>query len=180
MGGVEKKKPKKNAPARLGEERFETLVAASNYASGLVIQERFKEAKALMRRTVPVARRNLGEEHRITLKIRWNYARSLYKPAERGRRNAGATLDDLREAVETLAETEPIARRVLGSAHPDTEGIEDNLRHARAALAARETPPPSEPAAVTSVPDPELDEGAVNPWLADQISKLAASREHVA
>ena len=68
-----------------------------------------------------------------------------YKPAERGRRNAGATLDDLREAVETLAETEPIARRVLGSAHPDTEGIEDNLRHARAALAARETPPLSEP-----------------------------------
>ena len=54
------------------------------------------------------------------------------------------------------------------------------VRHARAALAARETPPPSEPAALTSVPDPELDEGAVNPWLADQISKLAASREHLA
>ena len=29
-----------------------------------------------------------------------------------------------------------------------------------------------------AVPDPEPDEGAVNPWLADQISKLAVSREH--
>ena len=77
----------------------------------------------------------------------------------------------------TLAETELIARRVFGSAHPDTEAIEDSLRHARAALAARETQQPSEPAAATAVPDPELDEGAVNPWLADQISKLAASRE---
>ena len=100
------------------------------------------------------------------------FIRSLYI-------DTGATLDDLREAVETLAETEPIARRVFGSAHPDTEEIEDNLRHARAALAARETPPPSEPAAATSVPDPEPDEGAVNPWLADQISKLAAPRASI-
>ena len=29
-----------------------------------------------------------------------------------------------------------------------------------------------------AVSDPEPDEGAVNPWLADQISKLAVSREH--
>ena len=29
-----------------------------------------------------------------------------------------ATLDDLREAVTSLEEIEPIARRVLGSAHP--------------------------------------------------------------
>ena len=163
-----------------GEEDINTLREANNYAWSLIDLKRFEEAKTLYRKVIPVARRVLGESHDLTLKMRRNYANALYKPAERGRRNAGATLDDLREAVETLAETEPIARRVLGSAHPDTEGIEDNLRHARAALAARETPPLSEPAAVTSVPGPELDEGAVNPWLADQISKLAASREHVA
>ena len=29
-----------------------------------------------------------------------------------------------------------------------------------------------------AVPDPAPDEGAVNPWLAGQISKLAVSREH--
>ena len=53
-------------------------------------------------------------------------------------RDAGATLDDLREAVTTLEKTERTARRVLGAAHPTGVGIEDNLRHARALLRARE------------------------------------------
>jgi len=51
-------------------------------------------------------------------------------------------MDDLRESVATFEEIERIARRMLGGAHPDTVGIENDLRHARAALAARETPPP--------------------------------------
>ena len=56
--------------------------------------------------------------------------------------DAGASLDDQREAVGTLEEIEPIARRVLGGAHPVTEGIEGDLRKAQAGLRARETPPP--------------------------------------
>ena len=52
-----------------------------------------------------------------------------------------ATLDDFREAVTMLEDTEPIARRLLGGSHPLTEGIEDELRNARAALAARDPPP---------------------------------------
>ena len=56
--------------------------------------------------------------------------------------NTGATLDDLREGATTLGDTERIARRVLGGAHPLTERIEDGLRQARAALRARETPSP--------------------------------------
>ena len=55
----------------------------------------------------------------------------------------GATLDDLREAVTTLEEIEPTARRVFGSAYPTTEGIADEFRYAREALRARETPSPS-------------------------------------
>ena len=53
-----------------------------------------------------------------------------------------ATLDNLREAVTTLEETAPIARRVFGGAHPTTVDIEKGLRLSRAALRARETPPP--------------------------------------
>ena len=49
-----------------------------------------------------------------------------------------ATFDDLREAVTTLKEIEPTARRVLGGAHPLAAGIEAELRHARTALRARE------------------------------------------
>ena len=63
---------------------------------------------------------------------RWNYAEALYK-------DTGATLDDLRESVETLEDLERTARRVLGTAHPLAAGIEAKLRDARAALHARET-----------------------------------------
>ena len=59
--------------------------------------------------------------------MRSAYAQTLY-------RDEDATLDDLREAVKTLAEMGPIARRVLGGAHPTTRGIEQHLRTARAGL----------------------------------------------
>ena len=62
----------------------------------------------------------------------FNYARALYY-------DPGATLDDLRESVETLAETERTARRVFGGAHPITRSTEGQLQAARAGLRARET-----------------------------------------
>ena len=68
--------------------------------------------------------------------MRWVYGRALYSDPD-------ATLDDLREAVNTIEEVEPIARRVLGGAHPTVVELEKSLRSARAALRARETPPPS-------------------------------------
>jgi hypothetical protein len=67
--------------------------------------------------------------------MRWNYADALY-------RAEGATLDHLREAVTTLEETVRTARRVLGGEHPTTTGLDDELEDARAALRAREAPPP--------------------------------------
>ena len=54
-----------------------------------------------------------------------------------------ATLADLREAVTTLEVAGRIARRVLGSAHPTTAGLERVLETSRAVLRAREAPPPS-------------------------------------
>ena len=114
-----------------GEEHRDTLQAANNYATSLVILKRFEEAKSVLRRTLPVARRVLGESHGLTLRMRVIYTDTLY-------RDPVTTLADVREAVETLAEMERTARRVLGSAHPMLELIEYNLRKARAALAARE------------------------------------------
>ena len=81
-----------------------------------------------------VARRVLGEEHRLVLKMGYHYAQMLYH-------DTCASLDDLREAVTTLEDAGRTARRVMGGAHPLTVDIERELRHARAALRARETPP---------------------------------------
>ena len=114
-----------------------SIQAANNYASCLIRLERFKEAKTLVRRTVPVARRVLGEGHRLTLKMRKIYAKALLL-------DKGATLDDFREAVTTFEEIERTARRVLGSVHPLTKELEGNVQDARAVLRAREMPSPRE------------------------------------
>jgi hypothetical protein len=118
-----------------GDSHVSTLAAANNYASSLIRLKRFEEAKSLLRKTMAVARRALGASHTTTLKLRWIYGEALYEDAD-------ATLDDLHEAVTTLEDAGRIARRVLGGAHPTTVGIERALRTARAALRARETPPP--------------------------------------
>ena len=121
-----------------GEEHELTLVAANNYASSLVDLQRFEEAKTLLRKVMPVAWRVLGKSNDLTFRMRLGYAMALYKDPD-------ATLDDLREAVTTLEETERIARRVLGGAHPIAMTIGRTLQSARAALRARETPSPGRP-----------------------------------
>ena len=85
-----------------------------------------------MRKSLPVARRVLGDSNDVTLRMRSIYATALYK-------DPGATLDDLHEAVTTLEDAARISRRVLGGAHPVTAGIETDLRNARLVLSARES-----------------------------------------
>ena len=114
-----------------GEEHRSALIAASNYALSLLELHRFEEPRSLMRRTIPVARRVLGESNESTLKMRKIYAGGLYS-------DPGATLDELHESARTFEELAPTARRVFGSGHPFTEGIEKDLRIARAALGAHE------------------------------------------
>ena len=93
--------------------------------------QRHAQAKTLTRKTMPVARRVLGESHELTLRVSCNFAEALYEDPD-------ATLDDIREAVTMLEDTVPTARRVFGGANPIAEGIEESLRDARAALRARE------------------------------------------
>jgi hypothetical protein len=114
-----------------GEEHRDTLRAASNYAGSLRDHDSFEEARSLLRQTIPVARRVLGESDRITLMMRKIFALAVYE-------DDSSTLDDLREVVRTLREAEQTARRVLGAVHPLTVEIEGSLRNARVVLALRE------------------------------------------
>ena len=122
----------------LGEEDEDTLISANNYVGSLSDLKRFKEAKTLVRKLIPIARRVLGESNEITLSMRRFHGMALYK-------DPGATIDDLHQAVTTLEDLERIARRVLGGAHPATAAIEESLRGSRAALVcdamAAMTPP---------------------------------------
>ena len=76
--------------------------------------QHYAKARSLLRRTIPVARRVSGDDDVNTLRLRWNYARTLVALYE----DADATLDDLREAVTTFEDVARISRRVLGGAHP--------------------------------------------------------------
>jgi len=106
------------------------MSAATNYAMTLKRLGHFEEARSVLRKTIPVARRVLGESHIFTLQMKSVYAEALCA-------DHSATLDDLREGVTTLEETEPTARRVLGGAHPLVGTIESDLRNAKALLRAR-------------------------------------------
>ena len=84
----------------------------------------------------PPVRRDAIDAAPVTMRLISTRPRmALYK-------DASASLDDLREAVTTLEDTERIARRVFGGAHPITKAVEVRLRESRAALSARETPSP--------------------------------------
>ena len=110
-----------------GREHQRTLLAANNYTNILSSMKRLEEARSLLRKTIPVARRVLGDSHDYTLTMRKAYAEALYK-------DPSATLDDLNEAVTRLEAVEPIARRVFGGAHPVAVEIGGSLRTARKVL----------------------------------------------
>lgn len=104
-------------------------MAANNLASTLKQLKRFKEAKSLLRKTIPVGRRVLGDSHEFIFRMRSIYAETLYGDPD-------ATLSDLKEAVTTLEELARAGRRVFGTAHPTTEGLEAHFQMARAALSS--------------------------------------------
>ena len=116
-----------------GEEHKETLIAAFNYVLTLGDVERWEDAKALMRKTIPVARRTLGDNYEMTLSMRKTYALALCCDAP--------SLGDLREAVNTLEDVAPTARRVLGGAHPTVVQVESYLQHTREMIHARQASP---------------------------------------
>ena len=97
----------------LGAEHRNTLIEVL-----LNRLDRHDEAKLLMRKALPVARRVLGEDDRTTLWMRCVYSDTLYYDQE--------------ECINTLEDTFRIARRVLGGAHPDVVRIEQDLAYQRA------------------------------------------------
>ena len=116
----------------LGERHGFSINEALNYANDLLDLRRFEESRSLLRKTVPIARRVLGESNATTLRFRWTCAKAFYQ-------DDGATLDDLHEALTTLEDVTRIGRRVLGGAHPAVVDIEISLRNSRRALRARES-----------------------------------------
>ena len=110
----------------IGEEHAQTLLAANNYANNLLRLQRVDEAKALLRRTIPVTRRVLSDQHDPRSEC-GGITQALLL-------DEGTTLDDFREAEsETLESVAQVVRAVFGRSHPETPQVYGQNR-ARAAL----------------------------------------------
>ena len=73
-----------NAEQYHADKKYKEAVAVAVEAcaddtTSLLCVKRFEDAKALLRKTMPVARRALGENHEFTLKMRVVYAGALYR-----------------------------------------------------------------------------------------------------
>ena len=102
-----------------GAQHRQTLISANNYAMTLLDLRRFAEAKKLLRKVAPVARRALGAEHALTLSLREDLSRATL--------DGKSSADEKREALQMLEDTVAVMRRVLGPAHPDTLHAQNNL-----------------------------------------------------
>ena len=114
----------------------ESRVCRHNYALSLIILGRFEEARSLLLKTLPLARRVYGENHETTIRLRGYYAVTLIYY-----RGDNPMLDDIREAVTMLEDAVFRARRLLGGAHPVTAHHEGALQKARTILRAFEKIP---------------------------------------
>ena len=70
-----------------GEENSDTVNEAYNLADCLCGLDRLDEARLLLRKTIPVARRVRGESDETTLRMRGTYARTLYMDTRSARRS---------------------------------------------------------------------------------------------
>ena len=102
-----------------GAQHRQTLISANNYAMTLLDLRRFAEAKKLLRKVAPVARRALGAEHALTLSLREDLSRATL--------DGKSSADEKREALQMLEDVAAVMRRVLGPAHPDTLHAQNNL-----------------------------------------------------
>ncbi len=102
----------------------EFFAMALNLALSLMHTRRLEEAKSFLREQLPAARRALGNDHRLVLKLRGVYA-------ETSVHDQSSTRDNIDEAV-SIMEVIQRSQRVFGAAHPEAQ-------HKRRILKALET-----------------------------------------
>ena len=108
-----------------------TIIDALNLVESLIDAELFKEAKSLLRDTIPTARRTLDSEHDLMLTLRSLYACTIYRDTNSSRA--------VHEAVAILEDVLQTTRRVFGTSHPNFIEFGTYLENARMRLADDES-----------------------------------------
>jgi hypothetical protein len=107
-----------------------TILSAANLASSLEDNERKAAALSLAAEYLPIAESVLGPHDITTLRLR--------KCCLRARIQTGASLDDVREVMSSCEDLHRTAIQVLGSQHPFTELIKDDVEVCRKGIARTE------------------------------------------
>ena len=92
----------------------------------------YKEAKSLLHKHIPVARRALGNEHDLTLDLRNLFARAIYRDTNSSRVHVHEALAIAEDVLRTT-------QRVFGTSHPYSRGSRKDLESARMRLADDES-----------------------------------------
>ena len=92
----------------------------------------FNEARSLLHDKILVARRTLQDDNELTLDLRTNDARAIYRDTKSSR-------GDVHEAVAILEDVVRTARRVFGTQHPYFTEHRKDLELARMRLADDES-----------------------------------------
>ena len=117
-------------------ERRHGLAETVERGAGIPVErhglERHAEAKPILYKAIPNARRTLGAEHDLTLNLRKFYGQFLYE-------DPSASRADVVEAIEIIEDVQRRARRVFGPGHPNWESLPRDLMAAREKLASFDT-----------------------------------------
>ena len=108
---------------------FRRRVSVHNYALSLLALRRFAEAKRVLRKVAPVARRVLGDSNDLTLSLREDLSRATL--------DGESSAEEKRQALQMLEDTVAVMRRVLGPAHPDTLHAQSELKMYRSRRKSR-------------------------------------------
>ena len=84
----------------------------------------YAENATMLRRMIPAATRSIGQDHYLTLKLRWYFACTRVEPAN-------ATLEDMVEAEKDLAIVAKTWRRIFGDANDEMRDVMSCLRTTR-------------------------------------------------
>ena len=113
---------------RLGLASSTTLEYALSLCATVVYAGRYTEAKSLLCKLLPEARRDLGVEDDTYIRLRATYGQALLECDE-------ASRDDVVEAMAIFEELSTTIRRIYGTAHPFMPRIQADIEEARKKLA---------------------------------------------
>mmetsp|Transcript_26288 Transcript_26288/g.78913 ORF Transcript_26288/g.78913 Transcript_26288/m.78913 type:complete len:222 (+) Transcript_26288:3-668(+) len=110
--------------ALFGPEQRDSIGAANSLAIALVRLARFDEARAILKRQIPLARQLGGTQ--------WVHAAGVFSRAVVEDDNCPTT--ELEEALTVMDDASRTARQTLGTAHPVAKALERDLGCIRARL----------------------------------------------